>query len=116
MIRWLKSTYPDFFMALVLTCVAAIVFVVSLGTTYHQFAIGLLASTVAWLLLIISLEACWRLVTGAPPLNRRVQFQNAGTPVTSSAPAKAATTDAGTGAAASRVRPVSKPAAEEDDL
>ena len=65
MIAWLKRAFPDFFMALVLTGVALIIFLASFGTSYHQLAIGLLASAVSWVLLILMLESAWRLVTAA---------------------------------------------------
>ena len=65
MIAWLKSAFPDFFLALVLTAVALLFFLLSLGTSYHQLAIGLLASAVSWVLLILMLESAWRLVTAA---------------------------------------------------
>jgi alpha/beta superfamily hydrolase len=50
MIRWLRSTYPDLFVALILSFAALIAFFASKGTAYHQLAIGLLASAVSWLL------------------------------------------------------------------
>ena len=65
MIAWLKRAFPDFFLALVLTAVALLFFLLSLGTSYHQLAIGLLASAVSWVLLILMLESAWRLVTAA---------------------------------------------------
>ena len=63
MIAWLKRAFPDFFLALVLTAVALLFFLLSLGTSYHQLAIGLLASAVSWVVLILLLESAWRLVT-----------------------------------------------------
>jgi hypothetical protein len=63
MIVWIKSAFPDFFLALVLTGVALIIFLASFGTSYHQLAIGLLASAVSWVLLILLLESAWQLVT-----------------------------------------------------
>src|SRR6516165_6772298 len=65
MIAWLKRAFPDFFLALVLTGVALLFFLLSFGTSYHQLAIGLLASAVSWVLLILMLESAWRLVTAA---------------------------------------------------
>jgi hypothetical protein len=65
MIVWLKSAFPDFFLALVFTSVAVVIFLLTLGTSYHQLAIGLLASAVSWILLILLLESSWRLVTAA---------------------------------------------------
>jgi len=63
MIRWLRSTYPDLFVALILSFAALIAFFASKGTAYHQLAIGLLASAVSWLLLTIVLECIWQLIT-----------------------------------------------------
>jgi hypothetical protein len=63
MIAWLKNAFPDFFLALALTCIALIFFLLTFGTSYHQLAIGLLASAVSWVVLILLLESMWRLVT-----------------------------------------------------
>jgi hypothetical protein len=63
MISWLKRAFPDFFLALALTGVALIFFLLTFGTSYHQLAIGLVASAVSWVVLILLLESVWRLVT-----------------------------------------------------
>ena len=73
MIVWLKRAFPDFFLALVLTGVALLFFLLSFGTSYHQMAIGLLASAVSWVVLILLLESTWQLV---PPVLRYLGIES----------------------------------------
>jgi hypothetical protein len=59
-IKWLKSEYSEFFSWLALVGVAAVLFLITIGTTFHKFALGLLISSISLLIVLTLFEFAWQ--------------------------------------------------------